>query len=223
MVKRHDLLWLTADGWQAAFDAHPGHAPVFQFWRREAWPVAARRHDSGANAGAEADAGGSLCVGLTLPPDSGGKRLRIGWRVTPQQIARSSAPLTLKEARPALPPHWRAGYTTLQRLAVGLDIRVFGALAWQALTSLREVTDDSCIDILLRPVNRHQLQAGLALLSGPEHGLPLDGEIMFPNGDAVSWRAWLASAGARERVLVKNIGGSALADPDALLATLKPG
>jgi phosphoribosyl-dephospho-CoA transferase len=215
VYRRHDLVWLTNAGWQAALAALPEQEAVLTFWRSEAWPVAARRHDPGA------DAANSLCVGLSLPPDSSGNGQRLGWRVALDQVARSSPPLTLKAARPALPARWRPGYTELQRLAVGLDLRVYGALAWQALTSLRTVTDTSCIDLLLRPVSRHQLQAGLALLSGPEHGLPLDGEIMFPNGDAVPWKAWLAAAPAQARVLVKTLDSVRMADQEELLATLK--
>jgi phosphoribosyl-dephospho-CoA transferase len=213
MYQRHDLLWLTPQGWQAALDSHPEHAPVFDYWRREEWPVVVRRHD------ALADPAHEVCVGVSLPPDSGGRKQRIGWRTPLANVERRAAPLTLKQARPALPAHWRSGYTALQQLSVGLDLRVYGSLAWQALTLLPSVTPASDIDILFRPVSRNQLHAGLALLSGPEHGLPLDGEIMFPNGDAVSWKEW-AAAGAQ--VLVKNMAGVRLADPAGLQAQLKP-
>lgn len=216
MYKRHDLLWLTRAGWQAALDQHPEHQPVFEYWRSEEWPVVVRRHDAAADPAREA------CIGLSLPPDANGRKQRIGWRVALDHVERNSAPLTLKAARPGLAPQWRAGYTRLQELAVGLDLRVYGSLAWQALTSLPSLTPTSDIDILFRPVSRNQLQAGLALLSGAEHGLPLDGEIMFPNGDAVSWKEWLSAESARARVLVKTIGHVRMADPADLLAALKP-
>lgn len=106
------------------------------------------------------------------------------------------------------------GYTELQRLSAGLDLRVFGSLAWQALTGLRCLGPGSDIDILLRPISRQQLQAGVALLSGPAHGLPLDGEIMFPTGDAVSWKEWATAGAARARVLVKGPDAVRLADPN---------
>jgi phosphoribosyl-dephospho-CoA transferase len=215
MYKRHDLLWLTRAGWQAALDGHPEHQAVFTYWRDEEWPVAVRRHDAGIDPDQE------VCVGLSLPSDAEGRQQRIGWRVAASCVERSGPPLTLKAARPALPAHWRPGYTRLQELAVGLDMRVYGALAWQALTSLPIITPASSIDILLRPVSRHQLQAGLALLSGPEHGLPLDGEIMFPNGDAVPWKAWPGADATRTQVLVKTLTQVRMADPADLLATLK--
>lgn len=214
--KRHDLLWLSPAGWQAALDGHPEHQPVFDYWRREEWPVVVRRHDAGADASRE------VCIGLSLPPDAQGRKQRIGWRVALPHVERRGAPLTLKAARSGLPPPWRTGYARLQELAVGLDLRVYGSLAWQALTLLPSVTPASDIDILFRPVSRNQLQAGLALLSGLDHGLPLDGEIMFPNGDAVSWKEWLGATPAQARVLVKTIAEVRLADPAHLLAMLKP-
>ena len=216
MYKRHDLLWLTPAGWQAALASHPVHEAVFSYWRDEAWPVVVRRLDAGA------DAEHDVCVGLSLPPDANGRKHRIGWRITADAVERGSPPLALKAAADALPAHWRSGYALLQQLAVGLDLRVYGSLAWQALTSLQSLTDHSDIDILFRPVSRHQLHAGLALLSGPEHGLPLDGEIMFPHGDAVSWKEWRSAGAAGARVLVKTMTSVRLADPADLLATLKP-
>jgi phosphoribosyl-dephospho-CoA transferase len=216
VYRRHDLLWLTEAGWQAALDSHPEQQPVLAYWRSEAWPLVVRRHDAATDPARE------ICAGLTLPPDAQGRQRRIGWRIPLPHVLRGSAPLTLKAARPALPAHWRSGYTVLQELAVGLDLRVYGSLAWQALTSLPCVTPGSDIDILFRPVSRHQLQAGLALLSGPEHGLPLDGEIMFPNGDAVPWKEWQGAAAANAGVLVKSIADVHMADPADLLATLKP-
>lgn len=216
MYRRHDLLWLTRAGWQAALDRHPEHRAVFEYWRNEEWPVVVRRHDAGIDPALEA------CIGLSLPPGADGRKQRIGWRVALDLVERSSAPLTLKAARPALAPRWRGGFTTLQELGVGLDLRIYGSLAWQALTSLQSVTPTSDIDVLFRPVSRNQLQAGLALLSGTQHGLPLDGEIMFPNGDAVSWKEWQSAGPAKARVLVKTIGNVRMADPADLLATLKP-
>jgi len=224
MYKRHDLVWLTRAGWHAAIAAQSAQEAVLRHWLDEDWPAVVRRRepDSGSAAMAGSDAAQDIFAGIALPPDSAGTKPRIALRVSPAHIERSSAPLTLNAARPALPPHWRAGYTELQRLSVGLDLRVYGSLAWQALTSLRCLTNSSDIDILFRPLTRQQLQAGLALLSGSGHGLPLDGEIMFPTGQAVSWKEWTAAGNAQARVLVKTIDSVHLAAPDELLATLRP-
>lgn len=215
MYKRHDLVWLTRDGWKAALAAYPEHESVLKFWLSEEWPGVARRRD------ADSDPAREVCVGIALPPDADGIKRRIPLRVPLEHVERSSAPLTLKAARPGLPEGWRAGYTVLQELSIGLDLRVYGPLAWQAITLLPSVTATSAIDILFRPLSRQQLQAGLALLNGSEHGLPLDGEVMFPSGDAVSWKEWSTADAAQARVLVKAIDGVRLAPTDELLATLR--
>ncbi|KQV87237.1 hypothetical protein ASD15_28795 [Massilia sp. Root351] len=236
MFKRHDLVWLTRAGWQAALAADPAREAVFSYWQREEWPAVVRRCEPDAGPGMNAGSAGNVasggptmapvqqevCLGIALPPDADGLKQRIGLRAVLAHVERTSSPLTLKAARPALPAHWRPGYTELQRLSTGLDLRVFGSLAWQALTGLPCLGAGSDIDILFRPVSQQQLRAGLALLAGAGHGLPLDGEIMFPSGQAVSWKEWNAAGAAKARVLVKEIGGVQLADPEALLATLRP-
>lgn len=215
MYKRHDLVWLTRDGWRAALAAYPEHESVLKFWLSEEWPTVVRRGDT------DSDPAHEVCVGIALPPDAEGVKHRIPLRVPLEHIEKTSAPLTLKAARPALPEHWRPGYTRLQELSVGLDLRVYGSLAWQAITSLPAITAASDIDILFRPLSRQQLHAGLTLLNGAEHGLPLDGEVMFPSGEAVSWKEWSAADTVRARVLVKDMQGVHLADADRLLATLR--
>lgn len=215
MYKRHDLVWLTRDGWRAALAAYPEHDSVLKFWHSEEWPTVVRRGDT------DSDPAREVCVGIALPPDAAGVKRRIPLRVPLEHIERSSAPLTLKAARPALPERWRPGYALLQELSTGLDLRVYGSLAWQAITSLPAITPTSDIDILFRPVSRQQLRAGLALLNGPEHGLPLDGEVMFPSGEAVSWKEWTSAGMSDARVLVKDLEGVRLDDTDRLLATLR--
>lgn len=217
--QRHDLLWLTQPGWRAMLAAMPEREAVLEYWRQEEWPVTVRRRHPDLDR--DLDPAREICAAITLPPDADGTRQTLALRVPLEHVERSAPPLTLKAARPALPPAWRDGYTELQRLAVGMDVRVAGPLAWQALTRLPCVTPSSTLDVLLRPVSQHQLQAGLALLSGPAHGLPLAGEIVFPSGDAVPWRDWISSREQRARVLVKSLAGVRMAEPDELLASLR--
>jgi phosphoribosyl-dephospho-CoA transferase len=49
--------------------------------------------------------------------------------------------------------------------------------------------------------------------------LPLDGEIIFPSGQAVAWKEWrnAASTAIGTRVLVKRIDCVLLAEPATLL------
>jgi phosphoribosyl-dephospho-CoA transferase len=216
MYKRHDLVWLKPEGWQAALAARPEHAPVFEHWQRENWPAVVRRRDPGSDGERE------VSLGIALPPDADGGKPRVAFSAPLEHVERSTPPLTLKAARGALRPQWRAGYAELERLAAGLDLHVYGSLAWEALTSLPCMTDSSDIDLLLRPVSEQQLHAGLALLGSPAHGLPLDGEIMFPSGQAVSWKEWGNASMASARVLVKDADTVRLVVPNELLATLRP-
>lgn len=215
MYKRHDLVWLKPEGWQAALNALPERAAVFNYWQREDWPVAVRRADAGA------DPDKMVCTCLALPPDAAGVKQRIPLHTAIDHVDRSMPPPALKAVRVALPTPWRNGFAELERLSAGLDFRVYGSLAWQALTTLPTLTEASDIDILFRPVNRHQLQAGLALLDSTHHGLPLNGEIMFPSGDAVMWREWLTARQAGARVLTKSVNGVRLAELEELTGVLR--
>ena len=64
---------------------------------------------------------------------------------------------------------------------IDLELRVFGSLAWQALSGLQYLTPQSDIDLLWHPLSNAQLQQGIALLARWEqdHGLRADGEVLF--------------------------------------------
>ncbi|WP_091870941.1 phosphoribosyl-dephospho-CoA transferase MdcG domain-containing protein [Massilia yuzhufengensis] len=77
--------------------------------------------------------------------------------------------------------------------------------------------------MLLRPQNREQLAAGLALLARHAEKLPLDGEIVFADGRAVAWKELHAAfdSAPGTRVLAKGLDRVALVAPDDLIATLE--
>ena len=100
-------------------------------------------------------------------------------------------------------------------------MRVFGSLAMQSFTGLPYLTDSSDIDVLFAPADRKQLDEGLALLSAASAHVPLDGEIVFPGGAAVSWKEWRDAGEAGRTVLVKTIDEVRLSEPDSLLAMLQ--
>ncbi len=200
MFLRHDLVWLTPAGWDAA--------PALSQWRDRDWPAVVRRHAAGADPGA-------VCLGVPLPD-----RQRVALVAAHENVTRTAPPLPLADAIGAAPPQWLAGLVGLQRAAAGLDLRVYGSLAMAGITGLPYLRAASDIDLLLRPADRHALQAGLALLEEHARVLPLDGEIVFPNGDAVAWKEWLIARRDHARVLVKSLYAVRLADPAALLATL---
>ena len=216
MTARHDLIWLSRAGWDAAQQAAaPAQRDILGRWREAGWPATVRRRDADA-------APQQICLGLTLPiADTGAARIRLGLRCMQDDVERRRRPLTLQEAAPALPPAWRETYAKLERQAAAarLDIRVYGSLALQALTGGLYLTARSDIDLAFFPLDAAQLHAGLALLDDCSRQLPLDGEIVFPSGQAVAWKEWrnAASSAGRTRVLVKRIDAVLLAEPAGLL------
>lgn len=257
MYARHELVWLTAQGWDAAqafaharenakagagdTDTASGGAvkaevmAALERWRLAGWPLVARRRDADASAD-------EACLGLALPPDPVSEiKLRIGLRVPAGGVATTAPPLALKDAvgrltasasasvslsAPAasLPPvlaAWLPALAALRDEATGLDVRVYGSLALQALTGLPYLRPASDIDLLLQPASDRQLCAGLALFTRHAVRLPLDGEIVFPRGEAVSWKEWAAAQASGARVLAKERDTVRLIPPALLAATLK--
>jgi phosphoribosyl-dephospho-CoA transferase len=215
-MRRHDLAWLNAPGWQAAIDAAPSqHRPALEDWRRNGWPAVVRRRD--ADAGAD-----EVCLGIPLPPDpASGAKVRIGLRSQRSHVAISTPPLPLRAVPlqgelAALDALTRPDATTAD-----ISLHVYGSLAMQSLTGLTYVTPASDVDLLFYPTTGAQLDAGLALLAAHAQLIPLDGEIVFPDGGAVSWKEWLQAVANRSRVLVKNLDTVRLADPAQLRAMLE--
>lgn len=216
MLSRHNLVWLSAQGWlDAVYAAEPRHRPALEKWRRNDWPAIVRRRDADAH-------DNEVCLGVALPPDPvSGEKVRIALRAQALEVLKSVPPLPLKSALAALPSPWREELTAFDNRAVGLVMRVYGSVALQMLTAQPYVTPTSDVDILFYPATLQQLNAGLALLSYHATRLPLDGEIVFPSGQAVSWKEWLQAQAADARVLVKEADSVHLSPPNALLATLR--
>ncbi|WP_068833578.1 malonate decarboxylase holo-[acyl-carrier-protein] synthase, partial [Xanthomonas graminis] len=150
------------------------------------------------------DAAPLLRLGVPLPPAEGKQRLSLS--VERDAARRQRAPLTLDEVCAQVPAlhDWQLPLRELQALAAthGLIPRVFGAFAWQALTGLRYVQAGSDIDLLWPVPSPAQAPALLADLVRWEqrHGCRADGEMLLPDGDAVSWREL---AGDSAQLLVK--------------------
>jgi phosphoribosyl-dephospho-CoA transferase len=220
MFARHDLVWLTRRGWQRVRAGAPLEMiGALDGWRDGGWPAVVRR--------AEVDlAPGEVAIGFALPPraEDGAKR-RVGCRVEVADVQRRTRALPLVGALDAVPDGWRDGLAALERQAAdaGLGLAVYGSVALQALTGQHYLSATSDIDLLLRPLTRKQLMAGLDLLAAHAATLPLDGEVVFPDGRAVAWKelraAFDSAPGAR--VLAKGLERVALVAPEALLATLE--
>ena len=107
----------------------------------------------------------SISVGLALPPAQG--KHRISLVVAMQDIVRHTPPLRLADAIAHAPAGWQPALAELEAVAIqnDLELRVFGSLAWQALSGLNYMTPQSDIDLLWHPLSHMQLQQGIALLA----------------------------------------------------------
>jgi phosphoribosyl-dephospho-CoA transferase len=216
-VKRHDLVRLSPEGWETVCRGLSGVAhDLARRWGERDLPAVVRRTEPGTPPD-------MLCLGIPAPPDAlSGQKLRVGFAVEASQVAAARSPLTLAEV--VAPPVWQAALASLDHALrdVGLECRVFGSVAMQTLTGERYLGTGSDIDLLLRPASAAQLRAGLRQLERHAAMLPLDGEIEFPSGHAVSWKEWLGQDGqerhAADRVLAKHLDTVALLRCDDLLA-----
>ncbi|MCU6434499.1 malonate decarboxylase holo-[acyl-carrier-protein] synthase [Undibacterium sp. Jales W-56] len=217
MYSRHDLVWLSNNGWQQARStARPEHRHALNLWQQQNWPLIVRRHDADAAADV-------ICLGLALPPDSiDGRKQRIALRVARQLIAKSTPALRLTDIIHAAPVRWQHHLGALALASAGLDLRAFGSVALQHLTGQSYVTASSDIDLLFYPKNPAELERGLPLLASFSAHLPLDGEIVFPNDQAVSWKEWQMATSPQSRVLVKAMGTVNLVSTASLLASFSP-
>lgn len=196
MYSRHDQAWLSDAGWSTALGAAaPEHAQALEQWRRHDWPLTVTRRTPDARPGA-------VCLGLAMPPDAG-RKLRIAVQVDPGAVTRTGNALPLHAAALAAPARWAEPLAALLADTGDMALRAYGSLALQAITGLTYLTESSDIDLLFKPANLSDLDAGVALLQAHQHQLPLDGEIVFPGGAAVAWKEW-RDAAASARVLVKD-------------------
>jgi phosphoribosyl-dephospho-CoA transferase len=220
MYRRHDLVWLTPEGWDTTLRGLIGAPRELALdWRTRGLPAVVRRSEPGTLPTL-------LCLGIPAPPDvHSGQKVRLGFAAERRHILEVRPALALDDAE--APADWQPGLASLRIAlrAAGVDCRVFGSLAMQTLTGKQYLGAASDVDLLLRPMNRAQLDAGLALVARHAQSLPLDGEIEFPFGHAVSWKEWLgADAQARtqahggaDRVLAKHLDAVALLRRDELL------
>jgi phosphoribosyl-dephospho-CoA transferase len=213
--ERHMLVWLGEDGWRAVQRAaREQHKPALKLWEGQDWPAVVRRMDIDAR-------DDEVCLGLPLPPDEdSGEKVRVSIRAQVAHISRAAPAVDLRAALRSSGP-WRERLAALDIDAAGMGLRVYGSLAMQALTGLLYVSQTSDVDVLFYPASRKQLDDGMEVLSRHATRLPLDGEIVFPGGQAVSWKEWRMAMAHPAKVIVKELRSVRLADTASLLATLE--
>jgi len=216
-LRRHDFVYLDAPT-RALSIAGPHDAATrsaVSMWIDAGRPFVVRQQT-----GTDADC---VALGLVLAP-SDAKR-RIALTVKRRFVMRVAAPPALHDVIDCVPPVWQKTLASLDRrsASIGVAFRVFGSVAWQALTGLRYVAASSDVDLLWEPHCDAELARGVALLEQWQHDASMraDCEIVFPGGDAVAWREWTGRS-SHSRILVKCLDGTTMRSGHALLRTLEP-
>ena len=186
--------------------------PLVLHWAELGWPTVRRRPLPSEATG--------FALGLPLPPSAGKKRLSLLAGL--DDIVGVARPPSLRQARACAPPSWRPTLDRLDELALrhSVQVRVFGSLAWEALTGLGYVTAASDLDLLFETRLETDLDRLVADLAAIESDAPmrLDGELMGADGAAVNWREF---HGGASELLVKSIESVVLLDRDLFIAGAK--
>jgi phosphoribosyl-dephospho-CoA transferase len=211
--RRHALAWIAPSARRETVRAAQAFTrATLAEWLALDRPLTVRRPHVG-----ETVAHDAIALGLPLPPPQGKQRISL---IAPRAaLARLRDPLSVSEAASNLQGRWQAVVLQVDALARhnAVTFRVYGGAAWQALTRLNYLTASSDLDLLAEPTGPGQLAFALSCFAAVERtaSMDIDGEIVFPGGNAVAWREWRAGAG---RVLVKRIDGVSLQPREALLA-----
>lgn len=213
---RHRLVRVARDAWQACVSlrADLRDETLIRDWGARGWPLIVRRTGP-------CDAGVvGVPLGLPLPP-SAGKR-RVGVMMPADAIESVELPPTLASLRDIAPAKWRPTIDAFDGLAHHhrVDCRAFGSLAWQGLTGLQYLSEQSDLDILLDlPVAADvpfALTALLADVAACDELAPMriDGEVIRMDGAGVNWRELHAGI---DEVVVKASSNVVLASPRAFV------
>jgi phosphoribosyl-dephospho-CoA transferase len=215
-MRRHDLVYLRPD---AAWSA-PGAAAGSPLWSAAAqWIAAGRPLVVARQPGAD----GQRRLGLSLPLAQDRQRLAI--LVESAAIVRWRPPLPVEHCLSRLPAEQAAPLLELAGRAAACAARlgVFGSLAWEVLSGEAYRHAESDIDLICDVATPAQFAALLAALHCAAERLPcrLDGEIRFPDGNAVAWREIVANLKhPAAAVLVKGPSEVALMPLQTLTASL---
>jgi len=209
---RHSLVRVRVHAWRTWLETQPDlrGEPVLREWAAHGWPLIVRRALPGEAAG--------VPLGLPLPPALGKRRIVVTMPADAIESVFTLPPLG--ETMTSAPRAWQATLCRLVDIAqhFQVEIRVFGSLAWQALTGLAYLGTHSDLDLLWTLPARARLADLLAALAMIEARAPmrLDGEFVRADGAGVNWRELHSGAG---EALVKTCGAARLEPIGAFLGT----
>ncbi len=209
--QRHELLTVAPTLWRSELASRPAvaAAPFLAAWADNGWPVIVRRRTVG-------DRPDGLPAGVPLPPAAG--KMRIALSVPEQAVLTRSSPPSLLAVAHAADPAWEPTIRALISLGARCAVSpaAFGSLFWQYQTGLTYLTARSDLDVLWPIPADCEISALVTGIAAVDGGAPMriDGEIVFPDGEAVNWRELhmaLEQDGPTE-VLAKSISGVRLLD-----------
>ena len=203
LVRIDDRAWreLRDAGW----DAEP--RSLLAYWSEHRLPLVVARDRGDA-------AAGQLCVGLPAPLRWSRRRLALSVRWDCVQM--TGAFPTLVQVARAL--RWgRAAIELAQSLSACEAVaRVYGAHGWQVLSGETCLRPGSDIDLIVEVDDTDTAHAVLPVLQRARLHRCIDGEFVFPDGEALAWREFeRAAAGKADRVLLKSRSGARLVGFDA--------
>lgn len=215
-LHRHQLAFLSPAAWARIHtdDWDDQASECLLHWARQGLPlVVAQQGPTLFQA--------SIKLGLPAPTRWGRRRLALSAR--PEELLFLDEFPWAHKALKLLPAAARAAWAELNRALAGqgLAARVYGSYGWQLLSGLDHVRKDSDIDLWLAVNGPAQADAAAACLQGFEaNTLRLDGELVFPDGQACAWREWLAwrqcPQAQGKSLLLKSLSGPRLVQALAL-------
>lgn len=198
MLARNQLVWLHAQGWAQVQD-HAWDAEaqaILAHWQCNKLPLVVSRQ----RIDVEADQ-----IGLGLPAPLQWSRRRLALTVGLDQVAAIGDFPTLRQLAQAMP--WGLAALELDGKLTPLAVtpRVYGSYGWQWLTQMAYLHAASDLDVTLNVPDFQTACQVQVLLAAAELGPRLDGEIVFPGGQAVAWRELQRLlAGHTAQVLLKD-------------------
>jgi phosphoribosyl-dephospho-CoA transferase len=199
--QRHDLVWL---------DSKFNYSPELNDWVMQKFPCVVTRQTNPVPDYLNI----AWCNGLDK------KVSRHSYLIPIKCVISHSTPLSLINIVPCFKSEAVALAKQIRMLEL-LNFKpcIYGSFSWQILTQKSYTHNDSDLDILLHISTHHQLEELEPLLDGlaVASGRRVDGELIFPDGNAVALREWFSNS---DKVLYKGFSEVRFTHHNVLLEQL---
>ena len=217
-IQRQDLVCLSTTGWSEVLRRNwdPPSRQCLAHWAGERLPLVVTQQTSRIG---DATPGDVLDLGLPAPLRW--LRHRIGLRIPTDAVTQVMSFPSLPAINSLLPSASMARWALLHEClaALSMPTHVYGSYGWQLLTGLVYLHPESDIDLLVRVPDAGGADRAASALARCGIDQPrLDGELLFADGSAVSWREWRRwRHGDTNDLLVKRRTGATLTHDDCWL------